>query len=376
MPARSASYGDCNLINVSNNSLDNRFAKLDGDKIVWRSSIGLFYKDLSSGEEIILSNGISGFHGIPSISKGKVAWRTWDTIDTLYIYLWDGNETKLITNYAAGNFEMPWGYPPSYHSIDVSLDDDQLAWAGWDGTDYEIFFWDGESIRQITDNSQDDYEAQLNNGQIAWTSHTGDRFDVMFYDGGTIQNVSNRPNLPDEDPHLMNGVIAWSGWNSSEFRRDIFVWDGFSIRVITLPGDDYEPQIDNTGNFITWNGRVNNQYDVYVWDWNNIYFLASSPNYSEISSYANRGQIVFSKENDSNRNEIYLVEFNNEADFDGDGIVSPYDLDIFSAVYGKTNSGHKGNFNEDFNLDENIDGRDLARFTSNFNSRRCPAWDY
>jgi len=299
LSTKSMSNDLCNIIQINDNLLDNRFAKLEWDKVVWRSSSGLHYKNITTGEETIITDGIYGFIGIPSISKGKVAWRVWDSFDTLYIYLWDGEQTSLIADSAAGNFSMPWGYPPSYHSIDVSLDDGQIAWAGWDGTDYEIFLWNGESINQITNNAQDDYEAQLSNGQIAWTSKTGERFDVLFYDGETIHNISNRPDVPDEDPHLMNGVIAWSGWNYSEFRRDIHVWDGTSIQVLPVLGDDYEPQIDNTGAFITWNGRVNNQYDMYVWDWNTIIPLASSPNYSEISPYANQGRIVFSKENDS-----------------------------------------------------------------------------
>ena len=305
-----------NTRRITNNGNGNREPKLDNNKIVWRGyydngKVGIFYKDISdpNGQTIDLADGIDGFIGYPSISNGQVAWRVWDKVDRFYIYFWDGVSTSSITDYPAGNFPMPFGYPPSYHSIEVNLNNGQISWAGWDGNDYEIFFWDGITISQITDNSLDDYEPQLNNGKISWTQtlSTG-KFDIFFWDGNSIRNISNRPNDPDEDSHLMNGKIAWSGWNSSTFRRDIYIWDGTTTTVINLPGDDYEPQIDNSGSFVAWHNRTNNQFSIYIWDGSSITQIPPSSTFDDLSPFANEGKIAFSRY-DSNGADIYIAEF-------------------------------------------------------------------
>jgi len=62
-----------------------------------------------------------------------------------------------------------------------------ITWSGWDGSDWEIFFWDGRSISQITDNSYDDYGPEIHNGQITWS---GDKdrsnHEIFFWDGQSV----------------------------------------------------------------------------------------------------------------------------------------------------------------------------------------------
>lgn len=335
-----------NLINVTNDAYWSRYPKLDNNKIAWRGYLPsgkatVLYKDLSdpNSQEVDLAGDMDGFIGVQSISNGQVAWRVWDKNGTgrNYIYLWDGSSRRTITDYPTGSFGGEFGYPPSYHSLEVSLDNGQMAWAAWDGTDYEIFFWDGNSIRQITDNSVDDYEAQLSNGQIAWTAYEGlvpkpvnwtSYVDVFFWDGNVIHNISDRPGIPDEDAHLMNGQIAWSGYNNSTYKRDIYFWDGQDVKLINaLDGQDYEPQIDNSGNFITWVNEKNSQYTIYVWDGYAIIQLPPIIGFSDLEAFANNGKVAFTR-NGTDSSNIYIADF--RLDKDGDGVmnsIDPFPLD-------------------------------------------------
>lgn len=320
-----------NIKRITFNGQGHRSPKLDGNLLVWRgyndkSQVCIFMQDLTKLNEdpINIAQTIdSGFIGVPSISKEKVAWRLYDNVESFSIFLWEAGNLSNLTTYPAGNFTMPYGYPPSYHSIEVSLDNDQIAWAGWDGNDYEIFLWNGASIQQITDNELDDYEAQLNNGQISWTQTLDNgNFEIFFWDGSTISNISNRSKQPDEDSNLMNGKIAWSGFESITYLRDIYFYNGSETKVFNLPGNDYEPQIDNKDGFVTWHNRSNNIYNIYFSDGYEIFHLPTCENCNDIEPFANNSRIAFSRDV-GNGYDIYIAEI--RIDLDNDGVVNGAD---------------------------------------------------
>ena len=272
-----------NLTQVTFDANLNGFPKLDGDQIAWRGytsggSPTIYFQDLDIGDRIDIGDGIDGFHGIPALSNGEVVWRVWDNVSNYMIYYWDGVTTTLLTTYTdgdvAGFSDKKFGFPPSYHSVDAQIHNGKITWAQWDGDDYEIMYWDGATIFQITDNMENDYEPQINNGQIAWTGDEagGSSFDVFFWDGDdpgnpNIMNVSDRVDTPDEDAHLMNGAIAWSGYANNANKRDIFFWNGVdNTTVISLPGNDYEPQIDNLSGTVIWHNNGTGKYIIYLWD--------------------------------------------------------------------------------------------------------------
>lgn len=339
-----------NLIVVTSDANLNDFPKLDGDQIAWRGYTDkgaptIYFQDLNDGIRIDLGigAGITDFHGIPSLSNGQVAWRVWDKVEnggTYTIYLWDGTvgtPATAITSYTSDGFSnKKFGFPPSFHSIDVQIENGALAWAQFDGNDYEIMYRDvSGTIYQITDNDVEDYEAQLNNGQITWTADepsktpTNSDFDVFFWDGidpsnPTIENVSNNPGVPDEDAHLMNGRIAWSG-GSGTTNRDIHIWDSVTkeITIVALPGYDYEPQIDNTNKFIAWHNNVSGKLLIYVWDGFDVEVI----DYPEMnvglkSPFANNGRIAFQGRNTEGP-DIFIANYN--VDKDGDGFINGND---------------------------------------------------
>ena len=54
---------------------------------------------------------------------------------------------------------------------------DEVCWEAHDGTDFEIYYWNGSSTIQLTDNGvDDDLEAVNENGLIFWVRQMHDRF--------------------------------------------------------------------------------------------------------------------------------------------------------------------------------------------------------
>lgn len=321
-----------NLRKITTNAFGNFYPKLDGNHLAWNgyrnnAVVTVYIEDLTSGARTDLGQGLSGFMGIPSLSNGEVAWRVWDKVDTFTINYWDGSTITEITSYPAGDYAMPYGYPPSYHSIEVQLENGTMAWAGWDGSDYEIYFYDGANIIQITDNDVDDFEAQLSNGQISWTQEEepDGEWDVVYWDGANIVNVSDHPGFPDEDSHISNGIIAWSAYDSTQYKRDIYVWDGSTTTKINLPGNDYEPQVSDDGTYVTWhNVDSSGNYHIYVWDGYQAEKILDGVGYTVKSPFAHGDKIGFVSYRDGGA-DIYIATY--RIDKDGDGVVNGADAD-------------------------------------------------
>jgi len=121
------------------------------------------------------------------------------------------------------------------------------VWRGYDGSDYEIFFWDGATITQLTDNAGYDYDPQLNdNGEVVWSRWDGGNEEIFFWDGVATTQVTNNA----EDDHAPkingNGEVVWYGNDGSD--DEIFFWDGATITQLTDNAeDDYEPQLNDNG---------------------------------------------------------------------------------------------------------------------------------
>ena len=60
-------------------------------------------------------------------------------------------------------FQLSEGGGCSFPDQNPSLDaDGDVAWQGHDRRDWEIFLYDGEEVRQITDNDYDDWNPEIN----------------------------------------------------------------------------------------------------------------------------------------------------------------------------------------------------------------------
>ena len=57
---------------------------------------------------------------------------------------------------------------------------DKVVWQGHDGNDFEIFYFDGTTTHQLTDNSYDDMYAQISGNNIVWQGWDGDDEEIFM----------------------------------------------------------------------------------------------------------------------------------------------------------------------------------------------------
>lgn len=143
----------------------------------------------------------------------------------------------------------------SYDEYACHINDNGLVvWRGYDGSDDEIFLFDGTKITQITDNSYVDRGPQINNkGDVVWTGYDGSDYEVFLFNGTSTSQITD--NTYDEYCTRINdnGYVVWfagADWDDYE----VFLFDGINITQITDNSyEDQYPQISNSG-YVGWSG--------------------------------------------------------------------------------------------------------------------------
>ena len=316
-----SSYGKVwKVTKITDNDTHDGGVVVDQGQIAWRGvgdngKQSILFKELGFGQVINLTaDTITGYFGVPRLSNGQVVWRAFNRDSENprdSIVFWDGTSIQAIDEFPSGAFPSQ-GYPPSYGSVEPTLHNGQVAYAKWDGNDYEIYLWDGQSIIQITNNDTDDYEPQIHNEQISWTGKISesDSIDVFFWDGSNIQNISNMPE-PNEDSHLQDGRVVFYGFDKGEpYKADIFIWDGTESRnLLPVVGYDYEPEIGDS--LIAWTGWPYGKPDgvsvCWIWDEYKLFDLMNSA----VSCFDPRtdGYTIAFRAHDGQDWEIYIAEY-------------------------------------------------------------------
>ena len=112
---------------------------------------------------------------------------------------------KVVKSANYGDFTAYDGYHfrelikhfPNSNLIDdaqPSLYNGTIAWyGGASGDDKEVYYWDGFSISQVTDNDFDDLQVSLYGNSIAWYGYDGDDFEIYY--ATQIQPIPDAPTI-------------------------------------------------------------------------------------------------------------------------------------------------------------------------------------
>lgn len=115
-------YLDGNSVTrVTNDSIYNYFLSLYDGTIAWTGNDGKIY--FWDGTSVVQVSGDGVFCSQPSLYDSTIAWQCGGNI-----YYWDGTTITQVTD----NFDF-YSSEPSFHY-------DMIAWQGYDGNDFEIFF--------------------------------------------------------------------------------------------------------------------------------------------------------------------------------------------------------------------------------------------
>lgn len=144
-------------------------------------------------------------NGPAAADDGAVVWRAYERSvgDDVRIYLWDGtyrNLSETLNAQLAHSFSL-YGGTIAYafagmsttlrywdgetvHELgygeDPSLYDGAVAFEIFDGHDWEIHYWDGAQVIEVTDNDYDDVDASLDGSYLAWSGRPEGAFHIMW----------------------------------------------------------------------------------------------------------------------------------------------------------------------------------------------------
>jgi hypothetical protein len=80
---------------------------------------------------------------------------------------------------------------PNYGNGRINDSGQVVWWGAGNATDSEIYFYDGDTITQLTDNTFDDRLPEINNlGHVAWVGNVGNQYWVFLYDGSAITQIA------------------------------------------------------------------------------------------------------------------------------------------------------------------------------------------
>jgi hypothetical protein len=127
----------------------------------------------------------------------------------------------------------------SYYADDPQIEDNRVVWVANDGSDYEIYFWNGtydqygkpSGIIKISNNNFQDIGPKISNGGVAWIGYE-EGVPQIFYWNGTYGNDGipekilklSIKNYSAFDPSIFKGKIAWKGLKGAI--NEIYYWNG------------------------------------------------------------------------------------------------------------------------------------------------------
>ncbi len=199
---------------LTHNSYSDRAPQINahGD-VVWHENYAgmdeeIFLYDRDTAVTTMITNRWKKQDFAPQINtNGDIAWLGTDPYGSLttQVFLRDGT-TSVTTQLTHGGASMD----------DVQISDNgNVVWSGpgGHGFDDEIFLYDATTATttMLTDNTVRDYNPRISaNGAVVWAGWDGSDYEIFLYDGAITQLTDN--DYEDEDPRInADGHIVWYG---------------------------------------------------------------------------------------------------------------------------------------------------------------------
>ena len=163
-----------------------------------------------------------------------------------------------------------------------------IVWEGYDGIDWEIYFYDGNEDRifQLTDNNTDDRFASVYGQNVVWAGHDGNDYEVYLFDYAAYRAAGSPANTApytrrltfnaydDKDPQPSDEAVVWWGYDTnSPHDIEIFYYNFAAAaanpayqpqNISNNNYDDYDPQI--SGAMVTWYASDGIDNEIYLYD--------------------------------------------------------------------------------------------------------------
>ena len=326
------------LVRVTNTpSRDERSSQINvHGQIVWsdNTTAEIFLYDGRTGEVTQITNNLTA-DGEPSINAdGVIAWTQvigpatpdgrWAEI---MLRTPDGTVTRLTDNQTQDS-------SPSINGLN------QVAWnrmnpRGCDEIGRDVMFFDGQTIRQITDNDWDNQGVNLNDrGDIIWTEYDfcfpgfNWRSKIKLYRDGQILTLFDDDDLQAQATNINNtGLCAWSTTNRYTGERRIYLWEDGELTLLTE--GSINPKLNDSGDvfFIRWH-ESNFTWQAWAYLSGRFQQLTDDPHWNADGDISNRGEMCWTGGPHGNRDVWHLKRLP-FGDLNCDGIVDALDIERF-----------------------------------------------
>lgn len=233
-----------------------------GEIVFWSPDGGIF---LYRGGNLLRLTDDTLHHKCPKINnRGEIVWEVSFFPDDTEIMFYDGQAVRQFTD------NNDQDYSPQIN------DQGKVAWLGnvgrWNQRG-EILLSDGKEVTWLTDNKiKEKRNIRINGeGQVVWEEYDGHDWEIFFDDGKTLLQLTD--NATDDSAPQVNdkGEVVWCGIGEDVFRHQIFLYDGKSVKQFTagteLLYNNFNPQINNQGDII-WAARFKSgkeyEYSIFL----------------------------------------------------------------------------------------------------------------
>ena len=262
----------------------------------------------------------------------------------------------------------------------------KVVGSGCGGGVFDIYFYDGQSIRPITTDAIPENVANQaatinDNDEIAWT-----RYDfcvspwsanIMFHSGGQTIQVSPPGDAQQQSVSINNlGQVAWSSYIPAMGRHGVWLWENGQARLFTDWGR--YPELDDAGNLAftrspSGPGLAQSWlYRAGVW-----YELTQGPLGSSVHDMAGNGELTLMSGPGYPDLDIRYLRRMPLGDLNCDGRINGADIDPFFLALGDPQA-YAVLFPEcdpllgDMNGDGRFNGADIDPFFDCLGSGGCP----
>ena len=234
----------------------------------------------------LTSNGYNDY--VTAISSNNVVWYGFDGTD-YEIFFYNGTSTIQLTN-------------NSYDDYVTAISGNNVVWYGWDGTDYEIYLYNGTSTTQLTYNNYDDAYPAISGNNVVWRGYNVrySNYDIYLYNGTSTTQLSSNY-YSDDSPQISGNNVVWYGWEGTDY--EIYLYNGTSTTQLTSNiYQDYSPAI--SGNNVVWYGSDGIDNEIYFYNGTSTIQLTNN-SYDDYAPQISGNNVVW-RGNDGTDYEIFF----------------------------------------------------------------------
>jgi hypothetical protein len=168
------------------------------------------------------------------VDKNLVAWTEINGSQRM-LYAYDGTQIRLLAAFDKSDWKDDGNgfYDAVQGNFDVA--DGLVVWTMSDGNDREIYSFDGNTVKKVSDNTYDDRHPITSAGRIAWISQPSENeYNLMVHDQYGTRRVAA---WPVTDYAFSGSNLFWLDTAPGENWMHVFVNGGLATSVIGQ-GDD------------------------------------------------------------------------------------------------------------------------------------------